>query len=595
MHPRFLLLLLHIMNSMNRLTDIPLTLTFILLATFMPTLCLANKSTPSLFTPEIKREITTLDSLLTHSHTFVQQKEERLSALRKKYNANIDAAHRYWIVSELYDEYCAYDSDSAMCYADCAINLAHQLNRRDLVDEMELNKAYIYSATGMLTEAENLLARINPDSISTPLALQYCDRMLFLSTHRDQYLDRRYDNTRMYSMQIDSLLKQARKNITPDNPKFIWLMGWSSLSSKKEAAEAIPIVRNRVDSYDYSTRGNAMDAWVLAKLYERIGDSEKYLKYLLLSAQADVRASNKEIASLEEVVQLLYDLGDYEHANFYLNYCISWANEYKSRVRTGRLAELQRKTLGAINESIEHQTKLNRIYIYILIFVLAVLIASMLYILRQNKKLKASRINLSEANAELSSKVDELQSIRSQLHSANEKLHESYITAHNTARQLSEINDSKEQYIANIFTICSNYISSHEEFRANIHKLLTARKFEQAMQLVKSPELSYEEIKQLYANFDKIFLQLYPDFVADFNTLLREEEQISLKKSDTLTTELRIYALVRLGLNDSVKIARFLHCSVQTVYNTRQRTRNKAAIPREEFALRVRSLGKPTL
>ena len=195
----------------------------------------------------------------------------------------------------------------------------------------------------------------------------------------------------------------------------------------------------------------------------------------------------------------------------------------------------------------------------------------------------------------MSSKVDELQSIRSQLHLANEKLHESYITAHNTARQLSEINDSKEQYIANIFTICSNYISSHEEFRANIHKLLTARKFEQAMQLVNSPELSYEEIKQLYANFDKIFLQLYPDFVADFNTLLREEEQISLKKSDTLTTELRIYALVRLGLNDSVKIARFLHCSVQTVYNTRQRTRNKAAIPREEFALRVRSLGKPTL
>ncbi len=582
------------MDSMNKLTNLPLSLVFIFLAAFLPTLCLANNNTPSLLTPEIKREIITLDSLLTHSHTFVKQKEERLSALRKKYNANTDAAHRYWIASDLYDEYCVYDSDSAMYYAERAINLAHQLNRRDLVDEMELNKAYIYSATGMLSEAENLLARINPDSLSTKLAMQYYEGVLFLSTHTDQYFGRQYDS-KMYSMQMDSLLKQARRNITPDHPKFIWLMGWSCLSSKKEAAEAIPIVRERVDFYDYSTRGNAMDAWVLAKLYERIGDSEKYLKYLILSAQADVRACNKEIASLEEIVQLLYDLGDYEHANFYLNYCISRANEYKSRVRTGRLAELQRKTLGAINESIEHQTKLNRIYIYILIFVLAILIASVLYILRQNKKLKASRINLSDANAALSSKVEELQSIRHQLHAANEKLRESYETAHNTARQLSEINDSKEQYIANIFTICSNYISSHEEFRANIHKLLTARKFEQAMQLVKSPELSYEEIKQLYANFDKIFLQLYPDFVADFNTLLREEEQISLKKADTLTTELRIYALVRLGLNDSVKIARFLHCSVQTVYNTRQRTRNKAAIPREEFAIRVRSLGKPTL
>ena len=113
--------------------------------------------------------------------------------------------------------------------------------------------------------------------------------------------------------------------------------------------------------------------------------------------------------------------------------------------------------------------------------------------------------------------------------------------------------------------------------------------------MAKSPELSYDEVKELYANFDKIFLELYPDFLDDFNSLLRPEERIELRKPGKLTTELRIYALVRLGLNDSVKIAEFLHCSPQTVYNTRQRTRNKSAIPRDEFAERVRSLGKPTL
>ena len=551
--------------------------------------------------PGISKELTTLDSLLQHLNEFVEHKETRLDKLRTDFMKTGDTNHRYWLANDLYDEYCAYDSDSAMHYIDMASDLATCMGRKDLVQEMQLNRAYILSATGMLTEAENTLANINPDSLPADLALKYCDRMLFLSTHRDQYLGVKYD-TEMYSAQIDSLLKVAKNHIKPQHPQYIWLLGWSSLSSKEEARKAIPEVEKRVTSSHYNTRADAMDAYVLAKLHERIGDRDNYLKYLILSAQADIRSSTKEIGSLEEVTQLLFNLGDYEHANTYLNYCITWANEYKSRVRIGRLAEIQRNTLGAIHKRIQRQTVINRIYITVLVAMLLVLLFAVMQIWRQNKKLKASRIGISEANMQLSAKVDELQNIRSQLHAANEQLHatnsklqEAYSTAKQTAHELAGINESKEQYIANIFTICSNYISSHEEFRANLHKLLANRKFEQALQLVKSPELSYEEIKELYANFDKIFLQIYPDFVNDFNTLLREEDRISLKNPDKLTTELRIYALVRLGLNDSVKIARFLHCSVQTVYNTRQRTRNKAAVPKEEFALKVRSLGKPTL
>ena len=122
-----------------------------------------------------------------------------------------------------------------------------------------------------------------------------------------------------------------------------------------------------------------------------------------------------------------------------------------------------------------------------------------------------------------------------------------------------------------------------------------AGKLPELREMTKNPELSHTELKELYANFDRIFLQIYPDFVKDFNTLLKPDEQIVLKRGEILNTELRIYALVRLGLNDSVKISRFLHCSVQTVYNTRQRIRNKAIIPKEDFAAAVQSLGRFTL
>lgn len=559
---------------------------------FFPTAA-QNRSPRDVISPEIRELLAGLDSLLMRTPDFIKEKEDRLGRLRADYAAAPDTEHRYWAASALYDEYCAYDSDSAMSYVDRAQRYARELGRGDLVNEMELNRSYIYSATGLLDEAGESIRRVNPDSLPPTLALKYCDRMLFLSTHRDQYMGVERE-TEMYSKMVDSLLQATARHIRPDNPNYCWLTGWSNLNTQENARKAIPVVAAIVNSTDYKTRGNAMDAWVLSKLYERVGDEENRLKYLLLSAMADVRASNKEIASLEEVSSILLDLGDLEHANSYINYCIAYANEYKSRVRLGPLARIQEQTLSAIHERLEHQAAMNRFYLAILAVFLAVLAAAIFYIARQNRALRNSRSTLNEANGELSARVAELQAIREELDRANARLSEMYGEARASARRISEMNDTREEYLANVFSIYSGYITRQEEFRTKIHRLIKARKFEEAMRIVRAPELSSEEVKELCSDFDRIFLQIYPDFVKDFNTLLRPEERIELRSPDRLNTELRIYALVRLGLNDSIGIAKFLHCSVQTVYNTRQKTRNKAAVPKEEFAERVRALGKPS-
>jgi hypothetical protein len=208
------------------------------------------------------------------------------------------------------------------------------------------------------------------------------------------------------------------------------------------------------------------------------------------------------------------------------------------------------------------------------------------------KRLRQSRAMLNDANLALNDKVEQLEILQVQLQEANANLSGLYSNAREGALELSQTNLAKEKYIADIFAICSNYISKLDDFRKNIYRLLIAGKYEELREITKSPELSQAEIKELHRTFDKIFLGIYPDFVRDFNSLLRPEEQIELKKDDLLNTELRIYALVRLGLTDSTAIARFLHCSVQTVYNTRQRTRAKAEESSVKFPERVRSLGK---
>lgn len=548
---------------------------------------------PPHITPEITGLLARLDSMLARSPEYTAVKEERLAQLRDNYRKASGTERRYWAAQELYDEYCAYDSDSAMYYADRAMRHAAEMGRNDLVQEMELNRSYLFSATGLIEQASHSLDRINIDSLPPALALKYCDRMLFLSTHRDQYIGV-IKEAEAYSAMCDSLLQSLTAHIAPDDTNFCWLKGWSSMHSKEAARAAIPEVARVVDGSGLSTRRAAMDAWVLSKLYERVGDQQNRLKYLILSSMADVHACNKEIASLQEVAEILLGMGDLERANDYINTCINYANDYKSRVRIGALAAIQKQTFDRMHQRLERQARINRWYLIGLIAILGVLVLASLYILRQNRLLRQSRATLNDANSRLSAQVDELTSVREELNRTNARLSEMYETARRSAAELSKINEAKEEYIANIFTICSNYISKLDDIRTNIHKLLAARKFEEAARIAKSPELSYGEIKELYANFDSIFLQIYPDFVEDFNTLLRPEERITLRTPGKLTTELRIYALVRLGLNDSVKIARFLHCSVQTVYNTRQRTRNKASGPREEFADAVRALGKPS-
>lgn len=554
----------------------------------------ARESAGPVLNDETRLLLAGLDSLLARSADINAAKTERIAALRASYAGAADTDRRYWLASELYDEYCAFDSDSALMYADRALELARRMERRDLIDDMQLNRAYIFSATGLLDNAERCLASLDRRDMSTSMVWKYCDRALFLATHRDQYIGAT-DRDSAYDPVIDSLLQATIPQLSPSDPHYLWFVGWGSMKDRSRASQVIPQVKPVVDASALNTRADAMNAWVLSKLYEYAGDEQQKFKYLILSAMADVRASNKEIASLEELASILYSLGDLERANSYVNYSIACANDYKSRVRRGALASLQERILGAIHTRSERQAARNTRYLSGLIALLVVLVMAILFILGQMRRLRRSREALSRANAELHQRMAELQTTREELHTANARLSELYESARSDASELSAANEAKEAYIANIFTICSNYINKLDDFRKNVHRMIVARRFEETLELTKSPELSHSEVKELYAVFDKTFLQIYPDFVSDFNTLLRPEERLELRNPGQLTTELRIYALVRLGLNDSVKIARFLHVSVQTVYNTRQRARNKAAVPKEQFADAVRALGKPSV
>ena len=204
-----------------------------------------------------------------------------------------------------------------------------------------------------------------------------------------------------------------------------------------------------------------------------------------------------------------------------------------------------------------------------------VLILTICYIYQQIKKLSAARKSLKQANLQL-------KDLNSKLKFTNEDLNRLY-------NELSNSDKIKEQYVGMFLNLYSDYINKLDTYRKMVRKYIVANKTNALLDLTKSKQLIGNELNIFYQNFDKSFLHIYPNFVEDFNTLLKEEHRIVLKEKQTLNTELRIFALIRLGITNSSKISKILRYSVNTIYNYRVKVKN-GAIDRNTFETTVKNI-----
>lgn len=539
---------------------------------------------------EIPQLLATLDSILVQTGELASQKELKIAQLKKKLSNAANFEEEFWINKMLYDESFVFNADSAMKYVDRNIQIATELKKKDWQDEWLINRSFMFAATGLLKEAGEVLEKVDSTSLSDGLKLSYYYQRSYLYSHLGQYMgDQKQVNNKYYN-EFENANKHMLALVRPKDPLYWWCVASCNELSPEDSL--FSVLENVVLSSHHNTRLDAMNAYGLSNMYKRIGDKEKTMIYLIYSAMADLRVCNRDIASLQELSSLLYDAGDIDRAYAYMNYCLKAALLYPNRVRIINIStELDKIYANYQQRDIRWRNSLQN-YLYVVTFFSIILVLALIGLYRQTKKLRKSRTELDSANHSLNQHVVELLQMYKQLALANQELQNLNELLRSANQKLQESNDVKEEYIGYVFSICSNYISKLDEYRKNINRKLKTGQFEEARQLTDNSSLTQNELKDFYANFDAIFLRVYPDFVADLNSLLRPEEQILLKDASELNTEVRIYALVRLGINDSVKIADFLHCSPQTVYNHRLRMRNKAIIPKDKFAEAVRLLGR---
>lgn len=539
---------------------------------------------------EIPQLLATLDSILVQTGELASQKELKIAQLKKKLSNAANFEEEFWINKMLYDESFVFNADSAMKYVDRNIQIATELKKKDWQDEWLINRSFMFAATGLLKEAGEVLEKVDSTSLSDGLKLSYYYQRSYLYSHLGQYMgDQKQVNNKYYN-EFENANKHMLALVRPKDPLYWWCVASCNELSPEDSL--FSALENVVLSSHHNTRLDAMNAYGLSNMYKRLGDKEKTMIYLIYSAMADLRVCNRDIASLQELSSLLYDAGDIDRAYAYMNYCLKAALLYPNRVRIINIStEFDKIYANYQQRDIRWRNSLQN-YLYVVTFFSIILVLALIGLYRQTKKLRKSRTELDSANHSLNQHVVELSQMHKQLALANQELQNLNELLRSANQKLQESNDVKEEYIGYVFSICSNYISKLDEYRKNINRKLKTGQFEEARQLTDNSSLTQNELKDFYANFDAIFLRVYPDFVADLNSLLRPEEQILLKDASELNTEVRIYALVRLGINDSVKIADFLHCSPQTVYNHRLRMRNKAIIPKDKFAEAVRLLGR---
>lgn len=540
---------------------------------------------------ENRKLLHSLDSLLEQQDLFVRVKEERIKQLKMQYSRVKDVKELYAMNRMVYLEYRVYDADSALHYINKNIQLAQQTNNRTWEVVSLLEQSFVLTSSGLLTEALKAVSDIQPEELPQNLRSEYFGRLCTLYSRLRDYSS---ENSQL-SEHYNNLQKAFRDSVyltaTPDVLRYwncrAWLyMGTPEIEPVKQAFE------ENKQTLSNDSRKYSIATYNLSAIYRSENNESKYLENLILSAMADIRSVNGDIGSLQEIAEYLFKHGEIDRAYNYILYCSQKAMLFHNRVRIVKMSHLQNQIYKAYQEQSRTQQKRLQASLIAVSFLFLVLIGAFLFIRKQMRRLKEANLKLDSTNQKLSVNMDALSTAHQRLEEVNIQLKDLNTQLQEVNDQLRESNYVKEEYIGYVFNICSTYISKLEEFRKNINRKLKVGQIEDVKAMTDSSATASNELKEFYQNFDTIFLHLYPDFVGDFNALLLPEERIELKEGELLNTELRIHALIRLGITDSVKIADFLHCSAQTVYNNRLRTRNKSIIPKEDFINAVKKLGK---
>lgn len=518
-----------------------------------------------------------LDRAIEQSQHYTKLKESSIAQLKELIHQENNPKLLINTYRKICSEYKSYQSDSAVAYIQKAIVLAQKEGLPAEVAGLKSQLALQYSTAGAFAEALEVLNHIDKKT------LDESNRKDYFIAYYHVYGELGFSN-----MHVDTGLSQnffSRQNayrdtlfaILPHHSEDYLMRKEVMLTSQNKWDEALKVNDERLNLCKEGSHEYGIVAYYRYLIYRSLKNEEMKKYWLLKSAICDVKCAINDQASLWMLADILSQEGDVERSYKYINFSWNANKSFSTRIRSWQISPV----LGTIDHNYQAQLKkVNQRLVFAIICVsLLVLSLGVLafYVNKQKKYVTIARNELKKTNEQLEELNKKLSATNEMLKTSNDKLNES--------------NGVKEEYIGQFLGACSHYIDKLDKLRLHVNKMVKNCEYQELYSMTRSSELKEHELGELYANFDKVFLHLFPDFVEDLNSLLKPEAQIHLTDATKLPAMVRVFALIRLGIDDSTKIADFLHYAVNTIYNYRAKLRNGAIGERNEFEKNVKELG----
>jgi hypothetical protein len=505
-----------------------------------------------------KAALKKLDDIISKKETYQIRREKDIADLKVQLAHSTDPARNYELYASLFGAYLHYQADSALHYINRQMEILPQLNRPELEYEIIINRATVMGVMGMYIEAMEQLEKIDPKKLNEWTLLSYYQTYRACYGWLADYTTNKTEKEK-YLKKTDLYRDSIIAAMPPEENKTIVMAERCIVTGKADTA--IGMLNDALKDME-DERQKVYIYYTLSEAYSMKKDVEKEVYYLILTAIADLESSVREYASLQKLAHLMYELGDIDRAYKYLSCSMEDAVACNARLRFMEVTEFFPIIDKAYKLKEERERAVSRAMLISVSLLSLFLLIAIFYLYRWMKKISVMRRNLSLANKQMSA----------------------------VNKELEQTGKIKEVYIARYLDRCVNYLDKLETYRRSLAKLAMSSRIDDLFKAIKSEQFIRDERNEFYNEFDKSFLKLFPHFITSFNNLLVEEARVYPKSDELLTTELRIFALIRLGVVDSNKIAHFLGYSLATIYNYRSRMRNKAAGDKDRFEQDVMNL-----
>ena len=525
----------------------------------------------------------TLDGYVERRPQYFNRKKARIDSVRALIERASSSPQKLARMDEMFEEYYTFNFDSAMVYVNKGLSLAEATGDDYYVRMFQIHRGLLLATSGYYSQAEQTLLSLHPEEMKGEQLFAYYYSLTWLYNFWNGYCNDK-EFAPLYARKRLEYLSRAITVCKPNSAMYYYLMGERSYYVNPNGTDCLHFYKAVVDMVQMDNRLYASSTYALARTYRKQGRTDLYVEYLCKAGMSDMVCPLKENLALQELSLYLYEKDKrYSSRAVRYIYCsMEDAQFYNNRLRMLEISRILPRIVSAYQDQIDERTRMVY-YVLAVVSLLALVLGGLtLFAIRQNKKLNLRREEVHEQN-------EQLEQLNQKLNEANRRLNEANGQLHVSNQQLQSTNDRRETYLRLFLDLSAVYISKLDNVRKLVSRCLKTGKTDDLISKINRVRMQEEEATTFYARFDHAFILLYPDFVSDFNRLLREDAQLKSPAPHALPKDLRIYALMRLGVTSSAEIATLLFYSPQTVYNYKTAMKGRA-ISRETFEQDVEKL-----